>query len=72
MQNAQKTNWLQTLSDNINALVHSFGLDESQANLFRDFVMTTARSQYQVGNKSGARWAFKKMREEAAARQAAG
>lgn len=63
MQNQQK-NWFQNLSDKINQLATQFGLDDTQTNAFRDFVVTIARSQYQIGTKSGAGWAFKKIREE--------
>ncbi|TAL51054.1 hypothetical protein EPN81_01035 [Patescibacteria group bacterium] len=57
-------NWFQTLLDKINQLAEQFELNDSQTNTFRDFVVTTARTQYQVGSKSGAGWAFKKAREE--------
>lgn len=63
MQN-QQNNWFQNLLDKINQLSDQFGLDDTQTNAFRDFVVTTARSQYQIGTKSGAGWAFKKIREE--------
>lgn len=63
MQN-QQNNWFQNLLDKINQLADQFGLDDTQTNTFRDFIVTTARSQYQVGTKSGAGWAFKKVREE--------
>lgn len=65
MQN-QQTNWFQSLLDKINQLADQFGLDDTQTNAFRDFVVTTARHQYKVGSKSGAGWAFKKVRDEQA------
>ncbi|MBI4257090.1 hypothetical protein HY626_03485 [Candidatus Uhrbacteria bacterium] len=65
MQN-QQNNWFRALLDKINELAEQFGLNDSQINTFRDFVVTTARHQYKVGSKSGAGWAFKKSREEQA------
>jgi len=61
---SQQNNWFQNLLDKINQLAEQFGLNDSQTNTFRDFVVTTARYQYKVGSKSGAGWAFKKAREE--------
>jgi hypothetical protein len=63
MQN-QQSNWFQNLLNNIDQLAGQFGLDDTQTNAFRDFVVITARHQYKVGSKSGAGWAFKKAREE--------
>lgn len=63
MQN-QQTNWFHNLLDKVNHLAEQFGLDDSQTHSFRDFVVTTAREQFKVGSKSGARYAYKKAREE--------
>lgn len=49
-----------------------FNLNETQTHTFQDFVVTLAREQYKVGSRSGAGWAFKKVREEKPPAQPAG
>ena len=63
MSNLQKNQWLNILLDKINVFAEQFELDEVETCTFRDFVVTTARSQYQVGNKSGIGWTLKQIRE---------
>lgn len=63
MQN-QTNNWFRILLDKINQLAEQFALDDVQTNAFRDFVVSIAREQYKVGSKSGARYVYKKAREE--------
>lgn len=63
MSDTQKNNWFQLLLDKITTLSEEFGLDDIQANRFRDFSVTLAKEQYRLGNKYGASWAFKKARE---------
>jgi hypothetical protein len=64
MNEEKKNNWFQALQDKINTLAEQFELDELQTHTFRDFVVTTAREQFKIGSRSGAGWAFKKVREE--------
>lgn len=64
MSNTQQTNWYKLLLDKINCLCEEFGLDDSQTNQFKDFVVSLAKEQYKIGNKYGASWAFKRAREE--------
>ncbi len=64
MSETQKTNWFKTLNDRVNTLAETFGLDDTQANQFRDFAVQIAKEQYKVGSKSGASWAFKHSREK--------
>lgn len=59
-------NWYQRLLDRINEKAEEFGLDDTQANVFRDFVTTLARDQYKAGNRSGIGWAFEQARRKAA------
>ncbi|MBI5369856.1 hypothetical protein HZA85_01530 [Candidatus Uhrbacteria bacterium] len=63
MSEPQTTNWYKTLADNANSLCEEFGLSDTQTNRLRDFVVTVAKNQYRIGNKSGAAWAFKQARE---------
>lgn len=63
MSDTQKSHWLQTLQDRVNMFAEQFELDEVETSAFRDFVVTTARDQFKVGNKNGIGWAFKQMRE---------
>ena len=63
MPDTQK-NWFQNLSDNIRQLAEQFSLDESQTQMFQDFVFSIAKQQYKTGSRSGAGWAFKKAKEQ--------
>lgn len=65
MPTQQTNNWFQKLSDNVLALAEEFGLSDTHTNRFKDFVVTLAKEQYKIGNKSGISWAFKQAREEA-------
>lgn len=68
MQN-QQNNWFKKLQDKINEFAGQFGLDDSQTNRFRDFVMGIARDQFNAGNKNGVGWAFAEARKKIAAGQ---
>lgn len=68
MQN-QQNNWFKNLQDKINEFAGQFGLDDSQTNRFRDFVVGIARDQFKAGNKNGAGWAFDEARKKIAAGQ---
>lgn len=68
MQN-QQNNWFKNLQDKINEFAGQFGLDDSQTNRFRDFVVGIARDQFKAGNRSGAGWAFDEARKKIAAGQ---
>jgi hypothetical protein len=59
----QKTNWYNQLIQQTNTMSEAFGLDDSQTNELRNFIVSLARDQYKVGNKSGAAWAFQQARE---------
>jgi hypothetical protein len=63
MLDTQKNHWLNILLDKINVFAEQFELDEVETSTFRDFVVTTARDQFKVGNKSGIGWALKQVRE---------
>lgn len=63
MSEEKKNNWFQALQDKINMLAEQFGLDETQRNAFRNFVVTIAREQYKTGNRAGAGWAFAQARK---------
>lgn len=68
MQNRQN-NWFKKLQDTINEFASQFGLDDSQTNRFRDFILGIARDQFKAGNRSGAGWAFDEARKKIAAGQ---
>lgn len=68
MQNRQ-TNWFKKLQDTINEFAGQFGLDDTQTNRFRDFILGIARDQFKAGNRSGAGWAFDEARKKIAAGQ---
>ena len=68
MQNRQN-NWFKKLQDTINEFAGQFGLDDSQTNRFRDFILGIARDQFKAGNRSGAGWAFDEARKKIAAGQ---
>ncbi len=59
MESTQTKTWHQVILQDTNQLAEQFGLDEQSTNQLRSFVVTTAKNQYRVGNKSGAAWAFK-------------
>ncbi|MBU0646513.1 hypothetical protein KJ611_03525 [Patescibacteria group bacterium] len=67
MDNPASKKWYEELIQSINRLAEQFGLDDISTSHLRDFIVGVAREQYKVGNKSGARWAFKKMEAEGAA-----
>ncbi len=56
-------NWYRELVSRVNTLSETFGLDDLQTSDLRNFVMTIAQSQFKVGSKSGAAWAFKQKKE---------
>lgn len=66
MENQTSKKWYEELILGINSLAERFGLDDISTSELRDFIIQVAKEQYKVGNKSGARWAFKKMETEAA------
>ncbi|HLD18051.1 MAG TPA: hypothetical protein VJB99_03165 [Patescibacteria group bacterium] len=53
--------WYNTLITECNTLGEKFGLDDPGTSELRDFVTRIAKEQYQSGNKSGIRWAYRKM-----------
>ena len=69
MQNQQNNNWYRGLLDRVNEFAEQFGLDDSQSNRFRDFVVGIARDQFKAGNRSGAGWAFDQARKKIATGQ---
>lgn len=64
IQNKQNKNWHKLLCDRALSLSEQLGLDDTQTLFLRDFVVTIAKDQYLVGNKSGIAWAFKQAREQ--------
>lgn len=63
MSNTQRSHWLQALQDRVNMFAEQFELDEVETGAFRDFIVTTARDQFKVGNKNGIGWTLKQIRE---------
>ena len=41
----------------INGFAEEIGLDESTSDRMRDFILSTAKSQYMAGNRAGIYWA---------------
>lgn len=64
MSEIQNKNWYKTLCDRALSLSEQLGLEDAQALFLRDFVVSVAKEQYMVGNKSGIAWAFKRAREQ--------
>ena len=64
MEKQNITKWHEELIGSINQLSEQFGLDENSTTHLREFIIQIARKQYKVGNKNGARWAFKKIATE--------
>ena len=64
MSDTQKNPWYKNLLSQINTMAEQFGLDDVQTGSFRETVLTFAKTQYMVGNKSGIAWAFKKAAEK--------
>ena len=64
MEKSSIAKWYEELISSINQLSEQFGLDENSATHLREFIIQIAREQYKIGNKSGARWAFKKIANE--------
>ena len=56
-------NWYREITSRVNSLSETFGLDDMQTSDLRTFVVSVAKDQYKIGNKSGAAWAFKQKRE---------
>ena len=67
MTEQPKTKWYENLISSINNLAEEFGLDDPQAQRFRDFMIGIARDQYKSGNRSGIRWAHEQIRTQQAA-----
>ena len=63
MSEDNKINWYKDLTSRANTLSEAFGLDDGQSSDLRNFVVSVAKDQYKTGNKFGAAWAFKQVRE---------
>ena len=57
MPEEKKPIWLVSLIAKINSLAEEVGLDDDGVSRFREFVVTTAKSQYVAGNNAGIYWA---------------
>lgn len=64
MEKNKKNNWYSNLISETNSLAEELGLDDFNTGRLRDFIVDHAKSQYKLGNKNGAGWAFAKAREE--------
>jgi hypothetical protein len=51
--------WHVELIQSVQGLCEQFGLDDQATQSFRDLMMTIAKEQYKVGNRSGIAWARK-------------
>ena len=56
-------NWYQELISRANSLSEEFGLDDMQTSDLRSFVVTTAKSHFKAGSKSGAAYAYRQKSE---------
>ena len=65
----QHKHWFKNLQDKINEFVGQLGLDDTQTNQFRDFIIALARDQFNAGNKNGVGWAFAEARKKIASGQ---
>lgn len=57
MPEEKKHVWLVSLIAKINALAEEVGLEDEPLERFREFVLSTAKSQYVAGNNAGIYWA---------------
>ncbi|HBR80246.1 TPA: hypothetical protein DEA21_01160 [Candidatus Uhrbacteria bacterium] len=64
-------NWYANLMDKCNEMTERFGLNDEHSAEMKGFIYETAKTQYQIGNKCGARWAFKKQQTGASQSTAA-
>lgn len=53
----KKPKWYAELVNALNALAEELGLDDPGTQRMRDFVVSTAKSQYMAGNRAGIYWA---------------
>lgn len=53
----KKPKWYAELVNALNTLAEELGLDDLGAQRMRDFVVSTAKSQYMEGNRAGIYWA---------------
>ncbi len=53
----KKPKWYAELLNALNALGEELGLDDLGTERMRDFVVSTAKSQYMAGNRAGIYWA---------------
>ncbi len=52
-----RATWYVELVSAINSLAEELGVDDLGTRRMRDFVVSTAKSQYTAGNKAGIYWA---------------
>ncbi len=57
MPEEKKPIWLVNLIAKVNSMAEELGLDDQGLDRFRDFIVTTAKSQYVAGNNAGIYWA---------------
>lgn len=53
----KKPKWYAELTAALNNLAEELGLDDIGTQRMRDFVVSTAKSQYMEGNRAGIYWA---------------
>lgn len=57
MPEIKKPFWIIDLVKKTNALAKDFQLDDLQTEIFRDFIVSQAKSNYVAGNNAGIYWA---------------
>lgn len=57
MTEDKRPKWYVDLTAAVHALAEEFGLDDLSTQRMRDFVVSTAKSQYMEGNRAGIYWA---------------
>ncbi|HBK34933.1 hypothetical protein A2239_04700 [Candidatus Uhrbacteria bacterium RIFOXYA2_FULL_40_9] len=63
MTESAKPHWYGKILSSANSLAEEFGLDDFSTKRLRDYAVSIAKEQYQVGNKCGAAWAFQQARQ---------
>ena len=59
--NETKKTWLEKLTDRFDALMVKFDMPEDMRHELESFVLSVAKEQYTIGNKSGISWLRKQV-----------
>lgn len=59
--NETKKSWLEKLTDRFDALMVKFDMPEDIRHELESFVLSVAKEQYTIGNKSGISWLRKQV-----------